>query len=171
MAQNSQSHKAVENVYAAQRPARKITWKIIFYVVSALACIAVFVFGIFITSLPKDWFWECLIFVVSIGGALVSTIYTRQARAQQAQASTGKASRATTFQRSISVLTTLYGILGLIALVVCFVLMFNGNPLGKGLLVSLMAGNGVTWGFELANRESRDPVAPGPYSNRLGHYD
>jgi len=171
MAQNSQSQKMVENSYAAQRPARKITWKVIFYVAFALAWIAFFVFGIFITSLTKDWFWECLTFGISIGGAIVSTIYTRQARARQAQASSGKASRTTTSQRSIFVLTTLYGTLALIALVAFVVLMYNGNPLGKELLLSLVAGGGVTWGFELANRETRDPVAPGPYSNRLGNYD
>ena len=171
MAQDSQSQKMAENAYAMQRPARKITWKVILYVVFALACIALFVFGIFITSLPQDRFWECLTFVVSIGGTFVSTIYTRQARARQAQASSGKVSSVAASQRSISVLTTLYGILGLIALVAFFVLMFNGNPLGKELLLSLATGSGVTGGFELANRESRDPVAPGPYSTRLGNYD
>lgn len=171
MAQNSQSQKTAENAYAAQRPARKITWKVLFYVASALAWIALFVFGLFITSPTKDWFWECLTFAISIGGAIISTIYTRQARARQVQASSGKARSVTIFQRSVSVLTTLYGILALIAMVMFFVLMYNGNPLGKGLFLSLVAGNGVTWGFELANRESRDPIAPGPYSNRLGHYD
>lgn len=81
MAQNSQFQKTVENSYAAQRPPRKITWKVLFYVAFALAWIAFFVFGIFITSLPTDWFWECLTFAVSIGGAIVSTVYTRQVRA------------------------------------------------------------------------------------------
>lgn len=171
MAQNSQSQKIAEKAYAAPRPARKITWKVIFYVVSALACIVFFVSGILITSLSKDWFWESLTFATSIGGAIISTIYAQQTRARQAQASAGKASSATTFQRSISVLTTLYGTVALIALVMFFVLMYNGNLLGKELLLSLGAGHGVTWGFELANRESRDPVAPGPYSNRQGHYD
>jgi len=91
MAQHSQSQKTVENSYAARRSARKITWKVIFYVAFALVSIAFFVFGIFITSLTKDWFWECLTLAMSIGGAIVSTIYTRQARARQAQVSSGKA--------------------------------------------------------------------------------
>ena len=171
MTQNSQSQKTAENSYAAQRSARKITWKVIFYMAFALTWIAFFVFGIFITSLPKDWFWECLTFAISIGGAIVSTIYTRQTRARQAQASSGKVSSATTSQRSISVLTTLYGTLALIALVMFVVLMYNGNPLGKELLLSLVAGSGVIWGFELANHESRDPAGPSPYSTRPGHYD
>jgi hypothetical protein len=171
MAQNSQSQKTAKNSYAAQRPARKITWKVLFYVAFALAWIAFFVFDLFITSPTKDWFWECLTFAISIGGAIVSTIYTRQARARQVQASSGKASSVMASQRSISVLTTLYGAPALIALVMFVVLMYNGNPLGKELFLSLVAGSGVTWGFELANRESRDPIAPGPYNNRLGHYD
>jgi type VI protein secretion system component VasF len=169
MTPNSQPLTTTENPYAAQRPTRKITWKVIFYVFFALAWIAFFVFSILNTSHTKDWFWECLTFAVSIGGAIVSTIYARQSRARQAQTLAGTASSPRTSQ--LSVLTTLYGALALIALVMFVVLMFNGNPLGKELFTSLVAGSGVTWGFELAHRETRDPITPGPYSNRQGNYD
>jgi len=171
MEQIPQLQTMTEYPYSPQRPARKITGKVIFYVAFGLAWIAFFVFNLFITSLTRDWFWECLTFVVSIGGAILTTIYTRQLRARQAQTMSGKASSPTTSQRGISILALLYGALALIALFVFTVLMYHGNQLGKDLLTSFFAGSGVTWGFELANRESRDPVAPGPFRNRQGNYD
>ncbi len=79
MAHHPQLQKTIENAYVTQPPARKITWKVIFYVAFALAWITFFVFGISITSLSKDWFWESLTFAMSIGGTIVSTIYTRVA--------------------------------------------------------------------------------------------
>ena len=171
MAQNSQSPTIVTNSHREPSPVRKITWKVLFYVAFALAWTTFFVFGIVITSPRQDWLWEGLCFAISIGGAIVSAVYTRQARVRRALAQAGTASGPTAAQRSISLLTTLYGMLALIAMAAFVVVMYNGHPLGKELFFSLVAGSGITWGFELANRESRDPVAAGPYRNRLGSFD
>ena len=171
MAQNSQSSTTVTNSHMEQRPVRKITGKVLFYVAFALAWTAFFVFGIVLTSPRQDWFWEGLCFAISIGGAIISAVYTRQARLTRALALAGRARSHTAAQRSISLLTTLYGVLALIAMAAFVVLMYNGHPLGKELFLSLAAGSGITWGFELANRESRHSVAAGPYRNRLGNFD
>src|SRR5690348_14509337 len=87
MTLNSQFSKA--NLYSEQPPTRKITLKVILYIVLALLNITLWIHNLFVPSLAGNWLWICSLFILGmilgLGSLILSNLKKWWPNAQNRQ--------------------------------------------------------------------------------------
>jgi hypothetical protein len=124
MTQNSRY--STTNMYSEQPPTQKITPKIIFYVVSALMSIALWIQSLFVPSQTRKWLWDCGLFLLGLiigSGSLVFSNFKKWwSSTQNIQEQQEMASSTDTYQQTFSILIWLYSILMMTFIVTLFII-------------------------------------------------
>jgi hypothetical protein len=138
MTLNSQFSKA--NMYSEQPPTRKITLKVILYIVFALLNIALWIHNLFVPSLTGNWLWISGLFILGIIVGLGSMVFSNFKKwwpnAQNSQEQQETAIGPGTSQQTYRMLMGLYSIMTLIIIVTLFV--FVPTLVQNWLLVSVL---------------------------------
>ncbi len=157
MTQHSQFSNA--NLYSEQPPTRKITLKVILYIVLALLSIVLWIHNLFVPSLPGNWLWISVLFILGIIVGLGSMVFSNFKKwwpnAQNSQEQREMAGSLVTSQWSFSLLIWLCSILEMALIAVVVVMQFNGTANAKGLSESLLSGALVSLLTWLAYRAYR----------------
>jgi len=138
MTLNSQFSNA--KLYSEQPPARKITLKVILYIVLALLNIVLWIHNLFVPSLPGNWLWICSLFILGmilgLGSLVLSNLKKWWPNAQNSQEQQETAIGPGTSQQTYRMLMGLYSIMTLIIIVTLFV--FVPTLVQNWLLVSVL---------------------------------
>jgi hypothetical protein len=123
MTQHSQFSKA--NIYSEQPPTRKITLKVILYIVLALLNITLWIHNLFGPSLSVNWLWICSLFILGLIFGSSSLAFSNFKKwwpnAQNSQEQQETASGPGTSQQTYTILMWLYSIMMLTIIVALFV--------------------------------------------------
>jgi hypothetical protein len=114
------------NMYSEQPPTRKVTPKVIFYVVLALMSIAPWIHSLFVPTQTRNWLWDCglllLGLIIGSGSLVFSNFKKWWSSTQNTYGQQEMASSSDTYQQTFSILMWLYSILMMTFIVTLFVI-------------------------------------------------